>query len=269
MDTKTTLEVIRCADADDLAILVDIITDSGKGRISLAQSTCDLLHKARTDAPETLHHFAENITQEVELFGGNSIANVWRGGKGVPYPEVLRDVADQQKVNYNKETADEEIEIQVLLKILEKSMEKMTPAERDELMRELSGGTLNMYAPATMVALIGMVKLGGFASYRIALVVANTLARQITGKGLKLAVNASIARLIGGFAGPIGWALSGLWAAYDIASPAYRVTVPAVVMIAYMRQKQLSASMKVCGECHEPIVGQAKFCGECGAKVDE
>lgn len=44
------------------------------------------------------------------------------------------------------------------------------------------------------------------------------------------------ARLFTVFAGPIGWVLSGLWTAFDIAGPAYRVTVPCTITIAYLRK---------------------------------
>jgi uncharacterized protein YaaW (UPF0174 family) len=36
-------------------------------------------------------------------------------------------------------------------------------------------------------------------------------------------------------AGPIGWVISGIWAAYDIAGPAYRVIIPCTITIAYLR----------------------------------
>lgn len=39
------------------------------------------------------------------------------------------------------------------------------------------------------------------------------------------------------FAGPIGWALTGLWALMDIAGPAYRVTIPVVIQVAFLRAK--------------------------------
>ena len=37
--------------------------------------------------------------------------------------------------------------------------------------------------------------------------------------------------------GPIGWALTGAWTAFDLAGPAKRVTVPAVIQIAVLRKK--------------------------------
>lgn len=49
--------------------------------------------------------------------------------------------------------------------------------------------------------------------------------------------NLLLARLIGVATGPIGWALTGTWTAFDLAGPAKRVTVPAVIQIAVLRKK--------------------------------
>jgi uncharacterized protein YaaW (UPF0174 family) len=35
----------------------------------------------------------------------------------------------------------------------------------------------------------------------------------------------------------VGWTLTGLWTAVDIAGPAYRVTMPAVIQVALVRRK--------------------------------
>lgn len=37
--------------------------------------------------------------------------------------------------------------------------------------------------------------------------------------------------------GPIGWAITGLWTAISLAGPAYRITIPCVCHVAYLRQK--------------------------------
>ena len=39
--------------------------------------------------------------------------------------------------------------------------------------------------------------------------------------------------------GPIGWAITGLWTAIDVAGAAYRVTIPAVIQVAALRQRRL------------------------------
>lgn len=81
----------------------------------------------------------------------------------------------------------------------------------------------------------GAIKAGGFMSYQIALIVANAVAKAVIGRGLTLAANAGLTRAMSVFAGPIGWAITGLWTAVDLAGPAYRITMPAVIQVAFLR----------------------------------
>lgn len=66
---------------------------------------------------------------------------------------------------------------------------------------------------------------------------ANQVAKVVLGKGLTFAANQTLTKVIGAFAGPIGWVVTAVWTAFDIAGPAYRVIIPACIQIAYMRTK--------------------------------
>lgn len=37
--------------------------------------------------------------------------------------------------------------------------------------------------------------------------------------------------------GPVGWGITGLWTVVDIGSTAYRVTIPSVLQVAFLRSK--------------------------------
>ena len=50
------------------------------------------------------------IAEEYQKFGANSIVSLFRKGKGVTYKEILCDVCDKMKVNYNKKSKTEDIE---------------------------------------------------------------------------------------------------------------------------------------------------------------
>jgi uncharacterized protein YaaW (UPF0174 family) len=81
----------------------------------------------------------------------------------------------------------------------------------------------------------------------MAMLVANHVARVLLGRGLSVGAGAAIAKMIGLAAGPVGWAVTGAWAAIDLAGPAYRVTVPVVLHVALLRQKlalQLEAAAR-------------------------
>ncbi len=47
----------------------------------------------------------------------------------------------------------------------------------------------------------------------------------------------ALKKTLGILAGPIGWVITGVWTAINIAGPAYRVTVPACIVVATLHLK--------------------------------
>lgn len=86
--------------------------------------------------------------------------------------------------------------------------------------------------------LVSIFRSGGFASYKLTLIIINAVAKAVLGRGLSLAANASLAKAMSIFAGPIGLAITALWTLIDIAGPAYRVTIPCTIIIAAMRKER-------------------------------
>lgn len=259
------VDVVSAAAEDDLGVLADFITDNNNGRIALDSVIRGQLDSFKRNG--TLQRNSDLIVKEIQEFGGNSIANLFRGN-GVPYREIVEDVADHMKLSYDKTESVEHLETKILLAVAIKSMEKMSPEEQQDFMRKVSGGKLAGMGPVAIAALQAAVLAGGFGSYVLAVTVANAVARQLVGRGLAIAGNAALARGIAVFAGPIGWAITAVWAAFDLASPAYRVTVPCVIQVAYMRQKAKGDQMPRCKSCNEPLFADQKFCSECGSKVE-
>lgn len=251
---------------EDIHILIDHITDKGEGRISLSSDSCAQLSKAKILKKISPKDVAL-LSMELRSFGGNSLFNLFRSGNGVPYKELLCDVADHFKVNYNKNNDCARIEMEILLKVLEQSIEQMSDQERKELFENL-GGKFTSTGPLMMASLQAAISASGFAAYKLAAIVAQSTAKAILGRGLTFTTTAPLMRGISAFAGPIGWAITGIWTTFDLASPAYRVTVPCVVQIAYMRQKLLSEKTAArCPKCHTPVEAGKKFCGECGQNL--
>lgn len=179
----------------------------------------------------------ELIAAELQCFGANSFATMFRGGKGVFYREVLMDVCDKLKVNYNKDAKTEFIENNLLLKILHDALEKMSQEDLKELAKELDINDLNYSAEALLGVFQAIFRAGGFKSYQLTLIIANAISRALFGKGLTLAANATLARTMSLLTGPVGWVITGAWTLIDIAGPAFRVTLPAVIQIAVLRKK--------------------------------
>lgn len=259
------IDVLKAGSEDDLGVLADFITDSSKGRVALDSDIRIQLDAFKHNG--TLGRNWRLLAKEIQEFGGNSIVNVFRGN-GVPYREIVEDVADHLKVSCDKSESIEQLETKILLAVAIKSMQQMSPDEQQQFMAKISGGKVRGIGPGAIAALQAAVLAGGFSSFVLAVTVANAVARQLIGRGLAIAGNVALTRGLAVFAGPIGWAVTAIWAAFDLASPAYRVTVPCVIQIAYMRQKRRIEKLPRCRACQEPVSPDQKFCPECGAKVE-
>lgn len=254
------LNLLNKASPEDLAILIDIVTDSGKGRVSVSN---DVLVRLVEQRDATTLDTRVALAAEIQQFGGNSLASIFRGGKGVPYHEIVCDVASHVSANYNDKQDTAQIEAAVLLKIVEKSLDKMSEAEKKELFEQF-GITNQGIGPAAMTALITAVRASGFAAYKMTAIIAQATAKALLGRGLTFAASGGVMRGLSVLTGPIGWAITGIWTAFDLASPAYRVTVPCVIQLAYMRQKM---NVTGCPGCGEPVLKGSKFCVGCGHKL--
>ncbi len=262
------IPLLRTASQTDLGILVEFIMKAATSELNKCPDFISQNPRAKENPPvfDGNHSlYANDISAEIQKFGGNTIVNLFRGGQGVPYAEVVRDVADKFGISYNVSTDVAIIEGQIQLKVIEKAYEKMTEEERKAFL-DAVGADYAAGIPAALpiMALQAAIKLGGFAAYQLALIVANAVAKQVLGHGLKLAANAGITRALGALAGPIGWAVTILWTVYDIAGPAARVTIPCVLQVAFIRQKSL---ISACAECGAINSKTAKFCQSCGAKL--
>ena len=255
--------VLMSASNDDVGLLIDVITDNGKGRISLSSSVCRQLSAAK-DGDITAFERGL-VSEELTRFGGNSLMNVFRGGNGVPYKELLSDVASHVGVDKNGLGDCAKMEMAIIAKVLEQSIGRMSENDKVTFFESVGASYRPGMGPGALAALIASLGLSGVTSYRLAAMVASATMSSLVGRGVMLAGSTGLGRGLAVLAGPVGWAITGLWTAFDLASPAYRVTVPCVIQIGHMRQKMLLAS--ACPACGSPIKAASKFCGNCGVRL--
>jgi uncharacterized protein YaaW (UPF0174 family) len=261
-DDEDLLPLVLSASVEDLGILCGYITDDGKGRISLDNAVMSTLVAASARGKFTEQE-KRLIVREIQLFGGNTFLNIGRG-KGILYREIVEDVASRLKVTYASGDPVSILENAILVTLAGRAWEKMTDEEKRDFVNS-SGLDMNIgIGPAALTAIIAAIRASGFAAYKLAAVLANTVARQLLGRGLAFGAAAPFLQGMSVLAGPIGWAITAVWSAYDFASPGYRVTVPCVIHLAYMRKKMLSL---VCAGCGAPNAPEAKFCSECGHRL--
>ena len=141
------------------------------------------------------------------------------------------------KVNFDPHSSVELIELNMLMKIMIDSLEKKTAEQMKELVVELKLDTTDFTKQAVIAAIQAGARSSGLLAYRIASIVANQGARPFATLGLSLSASAENERELYISAGPIGRIIMALWYAHGMAGPAFRVTIPCVIQIAFLRLK--------------------------------
>ncbi len=232
------MEFLKRLSSNDLKDLFDVIVYDEDGTLRMNEELTN-----STEYKRYGHDYAkypERIAEELQCYGGNSFANFFRD-EGVLYKEILCDACDKLKVNYNKKSDTTLIEENMLSSILQKSLEKMSDEEIRELCDELGMTNIDKVIGENKQILIAsaltLFRMGGFKFYQLALIVANAVIKAIFQRGLSLGANAALTRGLSILTGPVGWIITGVWTAIGIAGPAYRVTIPACILVTTLRLK--------------------------------
>jgi small GTP-binding protein len=157
--------------------------------------------------------------------------------EGVSYDEIVLDVGEKLKAKVKKSYSIDENEAQILLKMFEDALERMTDEEKRSILMSMGVNEFTIpFGPLGVAVVQNLLRqFGGFSTYRVTVIVANMMSRSLLGSGLSFATNAALTRTVGTLLGPVGWIATGLWLALDLAGPAFRKTVPAVIHVALLR----------------------------------
>lgn len=208
----------NCSD-QELDVLADIIREKGG-------MTADLYErKVYADRDSWIHRIEEELLD----FGSNTF------GFQKSYKEVLEEVCDKVDASYSSSDSIAHIEAALLGKVSSDLWDKMSAEDRRAIIDNLDEKS-RPYGEMRSGAFVSLFRLGGFASYQWSVIVANTVSHTILNRGLSFAANAMLTKGLSVLAGPPGWILTAIWTVADIAGPAYRVIVPAVVYVAALRQ---------------------------------
>ena len=230
------LEFMAQMPEEQLQVFVDTLIE--KGGITETLSVSEDYKQFGKNYAKYWHR----IEEEYRAFGSNTITSIFAGPN--TYREILEIVLKQCKVDFHASDSVEVMEELLLESIIKDMWEKLSQSERIALLSDLKDDVdnidFNSIGGITSSVLIQVFRAGGFASYKITLIIVNAIAKAILGRGLSLAVNASIARGLSVLVGPIGIILTALWSVYDIAGPAYRVIIPCTILIAAYRKMELN-----------------------------
>lgn len=173
------------------------------------------------------------IVNEFQRFGGHTFVNIVRG-QGVSYREIVGDVADKLGIDFKgyHHIADAEWRIVECLtyRVLRKF--EQVDADQMEVLRE----EMKKLGVAQNSQSLKNLLLNQAAYQSVRLIILQVIIREFVVKlGVQQAIGLVGSRIAAILTGPVGWALGGLWAAIDIAGPAYSVTVPGVLLVALIR----------------------------------
>ena len=214
------LQFLNNSDNKYLEILHEYITKDSKGSprfgISLIKTS---LYKE--NFPNHKVYWKELIA-ELQEFGGNSFANIFRGGKGVCYKEILLDVCKKLKIKTYKHYPIESIENSLLENFLGDILGQMSESEIIDLTQKLNiNNTQSIKFATSKKELINGIKMifekDTIEAYELAALIANGMAKNLTGKGLNIPIGSTVAKAGILIFGPLGWLISGTWSAIDIA----------------------------------------------------
>ena len=176
------------------------------------------------------------IAGELQHFGGDSVVNLFRG-KGVLYKEILSDVCDKLSVKYRKNSSAYDIENLLIEKLTELSWEKMSAKEKEKVLDSMN--IPDGFAGSPLAFIIASIKAGGIGSFQSSSWLAQSASlafghAALSGLSLGAAATFVGSRGVAAFAGPLAAIVVTVPL---ISGAAYRVTMPSVIQISYMRRK--------------------------------
>lgn len=233
MTTDKDLQFLSSCKNEELRVLCDILTYDRLGNIRITEQL--------TSSDEYLYNYPENmsslvpqISTELLKYGSNTLATIWNGGPD-SYQTVLGRVCKQMDVMVAEDDDVPTMEYNLLTSLCQDTLNKMSERELRLLANESGIPDKRLTRQALTAALLMALRASRPVLARIAARVVQYIVEVITIRGVATAGIETATRAVSGALGPIGWFALGAWTVYDITSPAYRVCIPAVLQVAYMR----------------------------------
>lgn len=237
MRTDIDLIFLQYCTNTELRELCNLLTHDEKGNIRLSENLTDKDSYIQ-NYPHNCKAMWQDIALELQLFGGNTFLNIFRRGRGPAYETIVYDVCKEMKVEgIDTHDSAEEMERALLDKVTEKMLDELTPEQLKEVMKELNIKKRTYTKQAVMAALLLTRRINMRLYCYVMSYILRLATNMLIGRGVLMAGMGILSRSLGVLMGPVGWILLSGWTAWDIAGPAYRVTVPAVLQIAFLRLK--------------------------------
>ena len=243
MKTDKDLRFLSSCENEDLRVLCDILTHDRLGNIRITEQLT-ATDEYNRNYPEDMLFLVPQISNELLKYGSNTLATFWHNEPD-SYETVLRRVCKQMDVRTMEKDSVSKMERNLLTTLCQDTLIKMSERELRLLANENGIPDKTLTRQALTAALLMAIRTSRAVLTRIAARVIQYIVEIITIRGVATAGIETATRAVGGALGPIGWIALGAWTVYDITSPAYRVCVPAVLQVAYMRLNRFEKERSV------------------------
>ena len=241
--TDKDLRFLSSCENEDLRVLCDILTHDRLGNIRITEQLT-ATDEYNRNYPEDMLFLVPQISNELLKYGSNTLATFWHNEPD-SYETVLRRVCKQMDVRTMEKDSVAKMEHNLLTTLCQDTLNKMSERELRLLANENGIPDKTLTRQALTAALLMAIRTSRAVLTRIVARIIQYIVEIITVRGVATAGIETATRAVGGALGPIGWIALGAWTVYDISSPAYRVCVPAVLQVAYMRLNRFEKERSV------------------------
>ena len=225
------MEFLEECSNEDLKVLADLLVYD-KDNNPRYSETLSRTRLYKESYPSQLQKAWTEIAHEFQLYRGY----------GVPYREILMDVCDKKKVNYNKNSSTERIEMYLIQKLMDDVLEEMDDEQLQELVKDLQLDANTYQSKDAMKNAVLMACMSPAFVSQILTLLTSVLVPRVA---LDIAVGLGLVSRIGGILVPAINIIMGAWLLKDLTGAAYRVTIPGVVLIIYMRRKMQTEKQNI------------------------
>ena len=229
------LEFLAQCQNKDLELLVKYLTTDKDGSLRLTEQITSS-ESYKNNFPNHQAYW-KLLASEIQHFGANSLMTLLRGGEGVLYREVINDIADKLGLFVKKEDPIESVELALMCKLMMDAIDKMPEKNLPAVVDALEIQPESMNRSDIKNALRWATKTEGYKPLTLASVVVHSVLNHITNKGVEVR-NIPLSGAIDVIVNPVGVLFEGIENLIKIPGPAYRVTIPCSVLIAYLRAKK-------------------------------
>ena len=227
------LEFLRRCPNEELKKLCDYLTFDGNGCYRISEQLTD------TDAyicnyPDNMRKMTAELAEELQKYGSNTVVTFINGYPD-SYQTVVRRVCKKMKAEVTPWDDAVTMERALLQKVCETALSHMSDDEIQELADEIGLMKKDLRKQMTAATVLLAMKRFPKVFYRVVNYVVTRVLALIGGRAAASTGAKLLERVFGVATGPVGWIVMTAWTIWDIAAPAYRVIVPAVMHVAAMR----------------------------------